>query len=383
VSTAVILSCSEDNITVIEPLNLCEDGIQNGDEVGVDCGGSCSEPCPIENSLEGVIVDRLVLSADIEYKLTGPLLIRDGAQLEIPAGTIIKAFSGKNAYIAVAQGGKIFVFGKADNPVIMTSDSENPAPGDWGGLVICGKAPTNRGEIVRSEIVDIFYGGNEVNDYSGFINFLRVEYTGEKFTESARFNGVSFYGVGSYTIVENVQSYEGSGDGFEFIGGTVDTKFLVTANSGENSISISEGWNGTGDSWYLKGASRAGIKISNNFSNESAIPISTGNISNVSIIGPVATGGLHYTSGGGVFTFDDLYTSNIDLGINVDNGIEVLRIDEGDLNIVKIKFDNPITGFLETNYSGSNSSFYIEGNTLGAGNGATLPDWASNWTIGF
>lgn len=384
ISFTIIIACSRhNNVIEEEPSISCSDGIQNGDEIGVDCGGSCSNPCPVENGLEGDIVGRIVLSPSIEYKLTGPLIIRDGGQLEIHAGTVIKAFSGQNAYIAVAQGGKIYVWGQPDNPAIITSDSENPAPGDWGGLVICGKAPTNEGVNVRSEVADIFYGGNDTTDSSGQIKYLRVEYTGELFNNSNKFNGLSLYGVGSYTVIEYVQSYEGMGDGFEFVGGTVNPKWLVSTKSGDNSISITEGWNGIGDFWYLSGSSKAGIKLTNNQNNESAIPVTTGNISNITIVGPVSEGAVNYTAGGGIFTIDNIYTSNIDLGIKVTDGIEASRIEAGNLTINNILFDNPDVGFIATDYTGPNTSFYVEGITVGAGNGLLQPSWANIWTIGF
>ena len=383
ISLIVIVSCSGDDPNSGGTFISCTDGFKNGDEEGVDCGGTCADPCPVENALEGVIVSRLVLSPSIEYILTGPLIIRDGAQLEIHAGTIIKAQSGKNAYIAVAQGGKIFVWGQPDNPVIMTSDAENPTAGDWGGLVICGKAPTNNGDNSRSEIADLFYGGSEITDSSGSLKYLRVENTGEMFNNSKKFNGVSFFGVGSHTNIEYVQSFEGMGDGFKFYGGTVNAKWLIASNSGENSISMTEGWNGIGEFWYLSGASKSGIRMSNNQNSESATPVTTGTISNVSIEGPVTEGSINYTEGGGIFTIDDLYTSNINLGIKVTDGIETSRIDTGDLNINNILFDNTSFGFIATDYSGSNTSFFVQGNTVGAENGLAQPSWAIDWTIGF
>lgn len=360
----------------------CVDGIMNGGETGVDCGGPCA-PCSLANGIEGVIVDRLVLQEYDEYILTGPLLIRDKAVLEIHEGTVIKAEKGKNAHIAVALGGKIYVWGNAQNPIVMTSNAENPAAGDWGGIVICGRAPTNMGALARSELLDLFYGGAEINDSSGVIKYLRVEYTGETSEDSMNFNGISLFGVGAYTTFEYVQSYEGLGNGFKILGGTVNPKWLVATNSGENSMSITEGWNGIGDYWYLSGSLSAGIQISNNQFDHSAIPVSTGIINNVSIIGPESEGSIKYTAGGGIFDIQDFYTTELNLGINVNDATSTSMIDAGNLNIKNILFDNPVDGFLKTNYAGSNNSFYIEGNTLGAEKGADVPSWAIEWAIGF
>ena len=374
------LSCSNNDINVLTT-STCYDSIQNGDETGVDCGGSCSTPCIPDNSLEGVLITRMVLSPNIEYKLIGPLIIRDGAILEIEAGTVIKAQKNKNAYIAVAQGGKIYIWGNENNPVVITSDEENPAPGDWGGIVICGKAPTNNGMNARSELVDYFYGGTDTELSSGVIKYLRLEYTGENHTASKRFNAISFYGVGSFTTVENIQAYESLGNGFEIIGGTINAKQLISTNTGINGIKLYGGWNGFGNSWYISGANNSGITIENNETDATVSPLTSGNIDNISIIGPFLNGALNYKNGGGVFNIDEVYTSNINLGINVNGTLETSLVEDGNLNINNIEFDNSSNNLIKTNFSGSNS-FFIEGNSNGAGNAAQKPIWANNWTIG-
>ena len=110
------------------------------------------------------------------------------------------------------QGAKIFVDGSADSPVVMTSGSDSPQPGDWGGLVIAGKAPTNKGASPTTEVGDLTYGGTTSDDSSGSIRYLRIEYTGATFTNEKEFNGVSLFGVGSGTTFEYVQAYEAGDD---------------------------------------------------------------------------------------------------------------------------------------------------------------------------
>ncbi|MCF8274787.1 MAG: hypothetical protein K9I95_13260 [Flavobacteriaceae bacterium] len=374
------ISCSNNDINVLTT-STCYDGIQNGDETGVDCGGSCSTPCIPDNALEGVLITRMVLSANIEYKLIGPLIIRDGATLEIEAGTVIKAQKNKNAYIAVAQGGKIYIWGNENNPVVITSDEENPAPGDWGGIVICGKAPTNNGMNARSELVDFFYGGTNTELSSGIIKYLRLEYTGESFTSSKRFNAITFYGVGSFTTVENIQAYESLGNGFEIVGGTINAKQLISTNTEINGVKVTGGWNGFGNSWYISGANNSGITLENNDTDAVALPLTTGNLYNMSIIGPFSNSALNYTNGGGIFNIDEIYTSNINLGININSTLESSLVENGDLNINNIEFANSDNNLIKTNFSGSNS-FFVEGNSNGAGNAEQKPNWANNWSIG-
>lgn len=376
-----VIACSNDDTPKIVDSSLtCFDGILNGDEITVDCGGTCGGFCPLESIgiLEGEVVERIQLDPAIEYRLTGSYLIRDGASLAIPAGTVIKADSGIGAYIAVAQGGQLLVSGQPDNPVIITSGSDNPAPGDWGGIVVCGKAPINTNTIGRSDIIDIFYGGSGANDTSGVFNYLRIEYAGAQVNEQ-KFAAIAFYGVGSVTTITRLQSYESLGNGIRFIGGTVNTKWVAATNSGENGIAMTNDWSGMGDFWHLSGNSKTGIKITSNSENLSEIAVDS--ISNISIIGPLVEGGIDYTSGNGKYTFTNLYTSNLSTGIKVDNTV-TSNIDLGNFRVDTVEFGNQGPNFVPTNYMSSNPSFYSEFATEGSGNRAIIPDWAVGWTRG-
>lgn len=191
----------------------------------------------VPSNFKGDINDgQVILNASTVYTLTGRLVVNEGAELVIPAGTVIEATGGTSSYIAVAQGGKISINGTSTNPVVMTASQKEP--GAWGGLVVCGKAPINKGETATAEVSDLTYGGNVANDNSGVIRYLRVEYSGAAFNSEKEFNGVSFFGVGSGTTVEYVQVHEGSDDGFEFFGGTVNTKYLVSTSNEDDQIRL-------------------------------------------------------------------------------------------------------------------------------------------------
>ena len=340
-------------------------------------------PANFQGSLENG--DIATLDADQTYNLTGAFIIKDGATLTIPAGTVIKASGGTSAYIAVAQGGKIFIEGEANNPVVMTSAANNPQAGDWGGLVVCGKANTNKGgssgQTATAEVSDLTYGGTQDNDNSGVIRYLRLEYTGAAFNGDKEFNGLSLFGVGSGTTVEYVQSYNGSDDGIEFFGGAVNGKYLVSTNSGDDSIDFADGWKGTGEYWYISGGAKAGIEGSNNGDNGAATPTTTATLKNVSIVGPGSEGGLFIKEGGGIWTLQNIYIADFATGINI-NGVDSdpvanQHVDNDDITISSIQFSN--VGTL-TNYAGANTDFYTIGNNNGAGNGAAVPTWAQGWT---
>src|SRR5699024_7770483 len=106
-----------------------------------DDGPNNPEPPTTAAELAGSITETETLDASIEYTITGPVIVEEGGVLNIPAGTTLKAKQGFNNYILVLQGGKINIDGTADNPVVMTADSNNAQPGHWGGLIINGKAP--------------------------------------------------------------------------------------------------------------------------------------------------------------------------------------------------------------------------------------------------
>ncbi len=380
----VALTCSDDeNIGEEGPIATCFDGIMNGTEDGVDCGGRCVIVCEQGSTLEGELVTTLELDASVEYLVTGPFLIRDNGKLLIPAGTVIKVESGINAYIAVAQGGQIFANGQPDNPIVITSNAANPAPGDWGGVIIAGKAPINTSTVDRTELIDIFYGGTVVDDSSGLFKYVRIEYAGAQFDASRKFSGISFYGVGAFTTFTYVQMLNCLGDGFKFIGGTITPKWLVSTNTNENGLYITDGWNGEIDSLYITGADKAGIKIGNNQVTEDLSPITTGIIQNASILGFLTEGAIHYTNGGAQATFNNIYTSDLILGINVSGAVATSQIEMNLLTINSIQFDNPGVGFNPTNHTGANTTFYIESDNIGAGNESTIPSWATGWAIGF
>lgn len=338
-------------------------------------------------NFEGELVAGEVATLDPSqtYMLTGSFVVQDGAELTIPAGTVIKASGGTSSYIAVAQGGKIFINGTATDPVVMTSSASSPAQGDWGGLVICGKANTNKGgstgQTATAEVSDLTYGGTVDNDNSGVIRYLRIEYTGAAFNGDKEFNGLSLFGVGSGTTVEYVQSFEGGDDGIEFFGGTVNGKYLVATNSGDDSIDFADGWRGTGEYWYISGGAKAGIEGSNNADNGAAAPTTTTTVKNITILGPGDEGGIYIKEGGGKWIFENVYMADFETGINIKNAdsdpVANAHVDNDEITFSNIQFDDVTAN---TNYLGTNVDFISTGTTTGAGNGAAAPSWTQGWT---
>lgn len=346
----------------------------------------------VADDLKGNINDgEVTLNASTIYKLTGALIVKDGAKLVIPAGTRIEGSVG-TAYIGVAQGGQIFINGTASNPVILTSDKLVKAPGQWGGLVICGKAPINKGASASAEVSELTYGGSISNDNSGSIRYLRIEYSGFAYNSEKEFNGLSLFGVGSGTTIEYVQVHEGADDGFEFFGGTVNTKYLVSTSNEDDQFDWTEGWNGTNEFWFGKlglGRGNRGIEADNNSNNHMATPISNPTISKLTLIGlgdqgtesqalklRVGTKGL----------FDNVVLSNFLIGFDIQHTESTGYVSAESLKATNVKFiDVPTRTKGRDTAAGvvDVTAVYSENvSATGAGNGTDTPTWATGWTIG-
>lgn len=244
--------------------------------------------------LKGELTANKTLLKDKVYALSGEYIVKTGATLTIQEGVKIVAKTDDESvdYILVQQGAKIEAEGTKENPIIMTSDKKES--GAWGGLHICGKAHTNaeNGEGT-SEIGNAAYGGSADNDNSGTLKYIRLENTGYALDSEHEANGISFYGVGNGTTVEYVQAYNGSDDGFEFFGGSVDVKHMVVANCSDDSFDWTEGWNGRGQFLvaYQEAKETLGfdcdclMECDNNGKNFAATPVACPTLANLTLIG--------------------------------------------------------------------------------------------------
>lgn len=244
--------------------------------------------------LKGELTANKTLFKDKVYALSGDYIVKTGATLTIQEGVKIVAKTGDESvdYILVQQGAKIEAVGTKENPIIMTSDKKES--GAWGGLHICGKAHTNaEGGTGKSEIGDAAYGGSADNDNSGTLKYIRLENTGYALDSEHEANGISFYGVGNGTTVEYVQAYNGSDDGFEFFGGSVDVKHMVVTNCSDDSFDWTEGWNGRGQFLvaYQEAKETLGfdcdclMECDNNGKNFAATPVACPTLANLTLIG--------------------------------------------------------------------------------------------------
>ncbi|MBT8300615.1 MAG: multidrug transporter [Maribacter sp.] len=385
IATALLFGCEKDNTPDI---------VINDNSITNNISGGNEEPGDTTVNLSGVYTEDLTLDSEIDYVITGPVLIADGTTLSIPAGMTIKAEPvGVNAYIAIQQGAQINAVGTADSPIVLTSNASSPSSGDWGGLVMCGRAPINSTadgseDTATSEVGGLSYGGNTPTDNSGNIQYMRIEYAGGAIDGNAELNGLSVYGVGNGTTIDYVQIYEGSDDGFEFFGGTVNASHLVVVNAEDDSIDWTEGFIGTLTDVYVQHGTSHDKAFecdgyNTDFSNEGGY-FSAPNVTNVTVVSANdASEAIRLRAGTqGIFTnvvlndFDEGFDLDGDTGDNP-TGQGVL---DGNLSVIDVTFNNVVTKLKnDTGYTFTEADF-ISGD--GNGTGTDISSWGAGWTVG-
>ena len=306
-----------------------------------DDGGPKPPPDP-DNVLEGAITSDKILDAAIEYTIRGSVTVEDGATLSIPAGTRIVAdiSDGLDALI-IKQGGRINATGSSVDPIVFTS--ANMQTGSWGGIVILGRAPINVGSETSSPEFDnsLSYGGNIPDDNSGILTYVRVEYAGAGIIEgSVEYNGFGFYAVGSGTILNNLETYKGSDDGFEWFGGTVVANNLISIGDEDDSFDTAEGWTGGGSNWIgiKDGIGDNGFEWDNNEDDNIALPMSNPTVSNITLIGTGTADGMRLRRGT-AGTISNVIIRNFDQGIDMRDAITVNNAMSGALTVNGVFFD--------------------------------------------
>ena len=342
---------------------------------------------PETGVLEGNIAADMTLNAGTLYTLRGAVYVKEGVTLTIPAGTVIEADAAfdKVAFLGVEMGAKVIAQGTAAKPIVFTSNAAVPEPADWGGIVICGKAVTNLGTNVSAEVTGLKYGGTDAADNSGVYSHIIVEYSGNKINDEAEFNGVTFYGVGTGTKVDNILVYMGSDDGFEWFGGSVNGTNLAAIGCEDDSFDWTEGWNGTVSNLYSDqsvalslSADSRGIEADNNQNNALLAPISNPTLSNVTLIGrgkaDVAKEAGIWLRRGTKASISNVYISGFKstvsgsgFGVNFDGPESQAFFAANPLQNINI---NNVT--TASNFT---TSYVASATANGAGNSASKPTW--------
>lgn len=265
----------------------------------VEIGEATIAPFAIGNlsfrRISGTFTTDYTLTKDIAWVLSGPVFVGEGATLTVEAGTqVYGAFKDATAFLSVLQGGKLQAIGTAKEPIRFTSIrklTSIPQPGDWGGLIINGRAPINvPGGTAEGEGQTGTYGGSSPNDNSGTLRYVLINYAGKQLSENNELNSLSLNGVGNGTTVEYIQALFGKDDGIEIFGGTVNLRYVASLGSGDDSFDWSQGWTGMGQFWIAQQdvySGDKGIEADNLDSNNDALPRSSPRLSNITLIGQV------------------------------------------------------------------------------------------------
>jgi hypothetical protein len=247
--------------------------------------------------LKGNITKNKTLFAKDSIVLAGQTFVKAGVTLTIEKGTTIYALAddgkGLAPALVIERGARIVAEGTADDPITFTSvlpqDILNRNPwGNWGGLIILGNAPVNIGETYIEGLVGVPYGGNDPDDDSGILKYVRVWYGGRSIGQDNEINGITFGGVGRGTTVEYCEVAYNLDDGFEMFGGTVDIKYCAAIFCGDDYFDTDLGYQGRGQFLFaLMGAEEGNraFEMDNDGSNMDLQPRSFPQFHNVTIIG--------------------------------------------------------------------------------------------------
>ncbi len=211
----------------------------------------------VGETLQGSITANTTLDAAQQYIIKGQVFVENGFTLTIPAGTILKGDKATKGTLVVKPGGKLESLGTANNPVVFTSAQPVGARdrGDWGGIVMLGNAYINQPAkpFIEGITPQINYGNTIVEgatpttnatENSGTITYTRIEYAGIELTPNNETNSLTMGAIGNGTTIDHVQVSFGGDDGFEWFGGTVDAKYLVSHSTWDDDFDSDFGWGG-------------------------------------------------------------------------------------------------------------------------------------------
>lgn len=213
---------------------------------------------------EKLITSHLTLDAAITYLLKGIIVVKSGAKLSIPAGTLVRCMGNiaskpiNFATLLIERGGQIEILGTVNNPVVFTSAKASGGRdrGDWGGIVVCGNGINNWigiqgiGQLgsFRNVLFDkqlAFIGGNDNNDNSGILRYLRIEFAGQIYGPDAdEINSLTLGAVGAATELNNIQVSYANDDSFEWTGGAVNSTKLISFKATDDDFDTDGGYGG-------------------------------------------------------------------------------------------------------------------------------------------
>lgn len=292
VAAPVFVACDDDddNTPDSPAYNWSEDGGLKA------CDNLLFEGDVIGNGDQGFVFKGNQTLAKGTYLLKGWVYIADGSTLTIEPGTVIKGDKQTKAALIVERGGKLIAQGTATEPIVFTSASAvgSRRPGDWGGVIICGKARNNQAEMQIEGGPRTKHGGDDDADNSGVLSYVRIEFAGYPFAADKEINGLTLGSVGSNTKIDHVQISYCNDDSFEWFGGTVNCNHLVAFRGWDDEFDTDNGFSGKVQYCLsVRDPRLADTSRSNGFESDNCAdgatvePYTTATFSNVTFVGPI------------------------------------------------------------------------------------------------
>ncbi len=265
-------------------------------------GGGTATSDPQDPATNGGIIQGILNKSYYlpkgKYTLKGYVYITDGNILTIAPGSVVVSDITEKGALIIERGAKLIADGRATDPIVFTSGKAigQRTPGDWGGIILLGKAPTNRPQDPAPTVeggVGRKFGGTDPNDESGILRYVRIEYAGIAAEPGSEINGLTMGGVGSGTIIENVQVSFGNDDAYEFFGGTVNCKNLVAFATADDDFDFDFGYTGKiqygiacrKPDFVDGGDAGNGIECDNDATGTTATPFTRPQLSNFTFVG--------------------------------------------------------------------------------------------------
>ena len=330
------------------------------------------------------LVGDITWTADNEYILTKTILVLPGSTLTIQPGTIIRGVSrnesdsGQAGSLVITRDARIFATGTALKPIIFTALNNIAGPvadlpygvfgksvrGQWGGLIILGRAPNNLVENSTNRFIEGLpeapyteFGGNQYNHSSGYISYVSISHGGDVLGADNEINGLTLGSVGRGTTIQYVEIYSNLDDGCEIFGGTVNIRFMAIAFCGDDGLDTDYGWTGYVQYLFIilseeNSAGDHGSEQDSGKDGDDSVPFGIARISNATVVGDGIGSGdngttaLYYEDNCGNSWYNSIFTDFSGNAILMEDTSKVadVRARWNDRGTTELKLHNNVFG---------------------------------------
>ncbi len=341
--------------------------------------------------------ENLTLDSNQPWILDGPTVITDEATLTIEPGTII--YGDSASFLAIQPGATIQAEGTASEPIVFTSSgvlagSGQESAGDWEGLYILGNGQVNlTGNDLNLGAAGTF-GGQDDEESSGRLSYVRVEYAGGGNADAA----IILNAVGSGTRIDHIQSFNSGNAGIQVFGGTVNVRNAVVVGALDHSFNCRHGWRGFGQFWVAQALANEddprALEVRNNDAAFDALPRTAPVISNFTLVGPgeetknevpeKGNRGLRIRQGASGQYHNFLVTQFPDDAIRLDNDADNSVVlthghswdnDDNYAREAQTRFDDPANTLFDTPVGSVDVNQWVGSTATAALDASTLGEW--------